>query len=149
MALTVDNIREYAKDKAELNILLDNTEQSSDVIIQTAMELTIPLYDVIQPISKTTLETFPNDYLLLLGTLYHLCNTEAERQLRNHANYNAQGLNAGIDDKSQMYQQLASMYLTQFTSMSQALKQSLNIADAWGSAPSPYTALHTWRFRTD
>ena len=147
MALTAANIREYVKDKVDLNILLDNTEQSSDPLITTAMELTVAMFNAVQPITVHALGTFPNDYLLLIGTLYHLCNSEAERQLRNQVNYSAQGLNAGIDDKSQMYQQLASMYLQQFMQMSQSLKQAANVADAWGVAPSPYSALHTWRFR--
>jgi hypothetical protein len=149
MALTVADIREYAKDEAPINILLDNKEQSSDPVIERAMRLTVFTYNAIQPISFNTLEDFPNDHIFLMGVLYHLCNTEAERQLRNQATYNAQGLNAGIDDKTQQYQQLAANYLQQFTSMSQMYKQSVNVAEAWGGVRSPYSALFTWRFRSE
>ena len=148
MAVTVDTIREYVRDKAELNVLLDNTEQSPDTLITLVLEMTVQLFNNIQPVSKHTLVGFPNDFLLIIGTLYHLCNSEAERQLRNQINFNAQGLNAGIDDKTQLYQQLAGVYLQQFTQLSQAIKQSANIDDAWGTISSPYDALHTWRFRT-
>lgn len=148
MSLTVQKVRDYAKDKYDLNILLNENQQSSDALIELAMEFAISMFNMLQPITQYTEKDFPDDYVLLLGTLHHLCNTEAERQLRNQATYNAQGLNAGIDDKTQLYQQLAITYLQQFTHAGQGLKQYNNVDAAWGGSDSPYRNLFTWKFRS-
>jgi hypothetical protein len=148
MALTVDEIREYVRDKADLNILLEGREQSSDVDIKMAMRLAISDVNGVAPVTQFTAESLNNDAILLYGTLHHLANMEAERQLRNQVNYSAQGLNAGIDDKMQQYNSLATYYKQLFDTKVKEYKVYLNAKQAWGDSFSPYSVLNPHNYRS-
>lgn len=145
--LTIADVRLYAKDIAEFNVLLEGDEQSSDELIQLAMRLACNSYNIVPPVSQYTVENFPSDAVLLYGVLHHLANTEAERQLRNQINYNAQGLNAGIDDKFQFYNTLATYYKGLFEQGIRELKTFVNQDKAWGGSFSPYAGINEHRFR--
>lgn len=145
--LTLDDIRIYTKDIPEFNILLEGSEQSADELIELAMKLTVSDVNAFAPVTHFSIKTFPNDTLLLYGTLMHLANSEAERQLRNQVNYNAQGLVAGIDDKSQQYQALADRYRSLFETKMREYKIYLNNESAWGSVHSPYAGINPYRTR--
>jgi len=145
--LSVADIRLYAKDDAALNVLLQGQYQSSDELIELAMRLAANDFNAVPPISQYTLESFPSDTILLYGTLHHLANGEAERQLRNNVNYNAQGLNAGIDDKFAQYNTLAQYYKQLFEQRIKEFKVQQNMDKAWGGSFSPYAGLNEWKFR--
>lgn len=146
--LTVADVRLYAKDDAALNVLLEGKYQSSDEIIELAMKLAANDFNIVPPTSVYTVSNFPSDTVLLYGTLHHLANGEAERQLRNNVTYNAQGLNAGIDDKFPQYNQLASYYKQLFEQKIKELKVQQNMEEAWGGKFSPYSYINTWRYRS-
>ena len=61
--------------------------------------------------------------------------------------YNAQGLNAGIDDKHPQYLQLAQYYKGLFDQGITSYKQSLNLEKAWGGSFSPYAGINTYQYR--
>jgi len=145
--LTVADIRLYAKDVAGLNVLLEGKYQSSDALIELAMKLAADDFNAVPPVSQYTPKDFPSDTTLLYGTLHHLANSEAERQLRNNVTYNAQGLNAGIDDKFAQYNQLAAYYKQLFEAKIKELKVQRNMEDAWGGDHSPYACINEWNFR--
>lgn len=146
MPLTATQIRELVKDKSDLNILLKKELQSGDDLINLAMELAVSEFNSFSPMTQYTKDNFPNDAILLYGTLYFLANSEAERQLRNQVNYSAQGLNAGIDDKYQQYLTLAQHYYQLFAQKAQVLKQHINSEAAWGDVNSPYSFLNEFLF---
>ncbi len=145
--LTVDDIRTYCKDTADLNVLLEGSFQSSDELIQLAMKLAVNDFNIVPPTSQYSISDFPSDTVMLYGVLHHLANGEAERQLRNNVNYNAQGLNAGIDDKFAQYNQLAAYYKNLFEAKIKELKIQQNMEKAWGGEFSPYAGLNEWKFR--
>lgn len=145
--LTTDDIRLYAKDDAALNVLLEGQYQSSDELIELAMRLAADDFNAVPPITTYSVENIPSDTVVLYGTLHHLANAEAERQLRNNVTYNAQGLNAGIDDKFPQYNQLALYYKQLFEAKIKELKTQQNMEAAWGGEFSPYAGLNEWRFR--
>jgi len=145
--LTLDDIKVYTKDLPEFNILLEGQEQSSDALINLAMKLALSTYNGFPPVSTYFLENFPNDAILLDGTLYHLANSEAERQLRNQINFSAQGVQSSVDDKFQQYQSLAAYYRASFEQKTTQLKQYMNTEDAWGEGFSPYIAINDFNFR--
>ena len=145
-ALTLDDIRVYTRDIPELNILLEGTEQSPDELITLAMRLTIDDFNISAPVTYYTVENFPNTSLLLYGTLMHLANAESERQLRNQVNYSAQGLSAGLDDKTAVYQALAERYRSIYEAKVHEYKIYLNNENAWGEIYSPYSGLNQYRF---
>jgi hypothetical protein len=149
MALTVRDVRVYSKDSPELNYLLEGDEQSSDELIGLAMRLAVSDFNTMGFMSGYSIETFPNDSVLMTGTLHHLANAEAEKQLRNQINYSAQGLTAGIDDKYPLYNSLAQHYWQLFNQKGMALKQAINSEAAWGENFSPYAGLNTRNFRSD
>lgn len=148
MALTPDDIRLYAKDVAELNVLLEGAPQSSDELIRLAMRLTSADFNAAPPVTAFGPEDLPNDTVMLYGVLHHLANAEAERQLRNQVTYNAQGLNAGIDDKALLYNQLAQYYKGLFEQKLREYKMFLNAQEAWGGSFSPYAGINEYDFRS-
>lgn len=145
--LTIADVRLYCKDKAEMNVLLEGYHQSSDELIELCMRLATDDFNIQPPISKFIVANFPSDTTLMYGTLHHLCNSEAERQLRNQVNYNAQGLSAGIDDKFQQYLQLAQYYKQLFEAKISEMKKQMNTEKAWGGLYSPYAGINQWKFR--
>ena len=145
--LTLDDIRIYTRDLPELNILLEGNEQSPDELVALAMRLTVDDVNAFAPITDYAVINFPNNTILLYGTLMHLANAEAERQLRNQVNYTAQGMNAGLDDKSQLYGALADRYRSLFESKLREFKVFINNESAWGEIYSPYTGLNQYKFR--
>lgn len=147
MALSAADIRTYAKDDPSLNYLLETRLQSSDALIELAMRLAVDDFNSLAPSFQYQLENFPSDTVLLYGTLHHLSNGEAERQLRNQVTYSAQGVNAGIDDKFQQYNALAQYYRGLFDSRSKELKIYLNAMAAWGGSMSPYSLLNQYQYR--
>lgn len=148
MALTIEDIFNYSKDKPELNILLEGELQSGAPLIELAIKLTISDFNSTPPVTDFYREDFPNDSILLYGVLHHLCNSEAERQLRNQINFNAQGVQAGIDDKFQQYLTFAQYYKQLFDSKVKEYKMYLNTEQAWGDLSSPYAAINPRQFRS-
>ena len=146
--LTVDDIRTYAKDLAEFNVLLEGDYQSLDELINLAIRLSINDFNIVAPVTQYTAEDFPSDVVLMYGVLHHLANAEAERQLRNQVTYNAQGLNAGIDDKFPQYNQLSQYYKQLFDSKLRELKLFINQDKAWGGSWSPYAGINEYKYRS-
>lgn len=147
MALTIDDIRLYCKDIPELNDLLEGRHQSSDELITLAMNLTVNDFNVVPPVSQHTVDNFPSHSIMIYGVMHHLCNAEAERQLRNQVTYSAQGLNAGIDDKFEQYTRLAAYYKGLFDQKIGEYKAYQNNSAAWGGSHSPYAYINEWQFR--
>lgn len=148
MALTTDDIRLFTKDSPLSNILLEGAEQSSDALIELAMRLAVQLFNSVAPVTQYDIDTFPNDTILLYGTLYHLALGESERQLRNEINFNTQGMNVALDNKHQQYLSLATTYRQLFDAETKAYKTYLNTEEAWGEDFSPYSNINEFLFRT-
>lgn len=147
-SLTPEEIRTYCKDDPTLNHLLENTVQSSDDLILLCIGFAIDDFNTIGYRTNYNPDTFPSKSCLLYGVLYHLAHGEAERHLRNQVNYNAQGVNAGLDDKFPQYSQLAQYYYQQFNQKTIQVKKAINIASAWGEELSPYSALPESQYRS-
>ena len=74
MALTVEKIRTYVKDMPYYNVLLGGNPQSSDKLIELALELTLADFNAVPPVMSYTLENFPDNCtgIMLYGVLFHL-----------------------------------------------------------------------------
>lgn len=146
--LTADDIYTYTKDDPDLNVLLEGNLESSAALIALAMRLTVTDFNSVVPVTSFDVGTFPNDTVLLYGTLHHLANSEAARQLRNQVNFNAQGMsNTGIDDKFQQYNTLATYYKQLFDIRAKEYKTFINSEQAWGESYSPYIGINPFVFR--
>ena len=147
MSLTIEDIRTYVKDIPGLNILLEGNPQSTDKLINLAMRLSVSDFNSVPPVMSYSLEDFPSDGILLYGTLYHLANSEAERQLRNQVDYSMQGLTTAIDNKFPQYQQLAAYYKGLFNEQITSYKTYVNLNDAWGEVWSPWATINQYQYR--
>ncbi len=148
MSLTIDDVRTYCKDIEPLNVLLRGKLQSSDELIMLAMRLATNDYNLVPPLTNVSVDSFPSDTMFMYGILHHLCNAEAERQLRNNVNYSAQGLNAGIDDKFEQYNRLAAYYKQLFDQKVTENKTYQNMDRAWGGSASPYACINEYNYRS-
>lgn len=146
MALTPTDIRALLKDVPDLNILLEGVEQSGDTLINLAIRMAVSDFNALPPTTIYSLEAFPSEAVLFYGVAHFLANGEAERQLRNQVNYNAQGLNASLDDKYPQYSQLSQYYYQMYMQKASQLKQHINIESAWGQISSPYTGLNDYMY---
>ena len=147
MSISIDDVRLYVKDNADMNILLEGALQSSDDLITFAIKLALSDLNAYPPVTDYNSDTCPNDFLLLMGICFHLSNSEAERQLRNQITMNAQGVTTGIDDKYEQYNRLAMFYRSQFQEKVREYKTFLNMQQAWGETYSPYSTLNEYNFR--
>lgn len=146
--LTAEDIYTYTKDDPDMNVLLEGNLESSAALIALAMRLTVTDFNSVVPVTSFDVAAFPNDAVLLFGTLHHLANSEAARQLRNQVNFNAQGMsNTGIDDKFQQYNTLATYYKQLFDIRVKEYKTYINTEQAWGESFSPYIGINPFVFR--
>lgn len=148
MSLTADKVRTLVKDKPEMNILLENELQSGDQLIDTAMEMAVSDFNSQVPVTSYKTDNFPNESILLYGTLHYLAAGEAERQIRNQVNYSAQGMSTNLDDKFAQYRQLSQHYYQMFMQKVQHYKKFINMESAWGHIDSPYAGINEFKFRS-
>ena len=141
--LTVEEVQEYIRDRAENNHLIDGTEFSSTIIV-LAMDLAISAYNLIPPVSVADIQSFPSKSLLMSGTLWKLFAGQAALLARNTMNYSDGGLNIPVEERFQLYQSLAAMYGEDFLSTGRALKTHLNIEEGWGEVFSDYSRFPDW-----
>jgi len=153
--LTSGDVREFLRDYGEYNILLDNVEFTEDEI-EKAMSFAVDRYNLITPITNVTPATFPNRYLLLIGTCIHLLQSEAFLQLRNQATYRDGDVeNIGLDDKAALYMQLSDRLNAEWGPPSgggmgaaQKIKQQNNMENAYDSLSSGYRYVAYGRWYT-
>lgn len=141
--VTPDFVRLYVRDSIENNKLLRALQFPDENIIQ-CRNLALLSYNAVTPITNETFETFPNQVLLLYGTLYHLFNGVAASAARNELNYSDAGITVNIEDKVNYYSQLASNYLNQFQSMVQQFKIQQNLESGYDYVSSDYGYFPAW-----
>lgn len=146
--ISIQDIRVFTKDLPEYNFLSQGTEESTAELIDLCADLAIEYFNHVAPVTNYTIETFPHKGLLMQGICWQLAMAEMQNQVRNQVTYSAQGLTAGINDKAQLYFQLAEMFKANFLNGAKEFKQFINISQAWGGSSSPYIAINTGNYRT-
>lgn len=143
MSLTPGDVRQFLRDYGPYNILLDAVEFTEDDIA-AGMRFTSMRYNALTPVTTFNEETFPNEWLMLIGVCAHLLQSEAFLQLRNQATYRDGDIeNIGADDKFSQYTQLSDKLSAEWTNMAQKIKQQQNMESAYGSLSSGYRWLRT------
>ena len=66
----------------------------------------------------------------------------------NQVDFNAQGLNVAMDNKSEVYLRLSAHYRALFDSETKSFKMYLNTEEAWGESFSPYARINDFMFRS-
>jgi hypothetical protein len=143
MALTPGDVTQFLRDYADVNILLDNVQFTQDDI-EKAMSMVTSRYNLLSPTTTYTPDTFPNEWLFLIGVCSHLMHSEAFLQLRNQADYQDGDVqNPGIDNKFTAYKQLSDALAADWTGNAQKLKQQMNMEGCYDSLSSGYRYLRT------
>lgn len=143
MALTPGDVTQFLRDYGDYNILLDNVQFTEDEV-NAAMRFTVARYNLLSPTTTYTSDTFPNEWLFLIGVCSHLMHSEAFLQLRNQADYQDGDIqNPGIDNKFALYKQLSDALAAEWTNNAQKLKQQINMESCYDSLSSGYRYLRT------
>jgi hypothetical protein len=145
--LTRDAIRVSMRDLAGRipntgvdNILLDNVEFSDDEL-DNAVAFTVDRYNAMPPVSVLPAEAI-NRYILMIGTVCFLLSSESWRQARNQATIqDGDVAPIGIDDKAQLYSQLAQLACNEFREMAKQVKIQRNMESAYGAIGSGYSGV--------
>lgn len=138
MAITVDNVRGFLRDRVEYNLLLD-AYQFTDDEITDAKRFAIAEYNAMTPVTSVEESNFPNDWILLMGTAAHLMWSEAFHQLRNQATYNDGDVERiGLYDKFAAYAQACDRLRAEWKQVAQKVKQQNNMEGMYGSLSSGY-----------
>jgi hypothetical protein len=143
MALTPGDVTQFLRDYPEYNILLDNVQFTEDDV-NSAMRMVVSRFNLLSPMTTYTADTFPSEWLFLIGVTSHLMHSEAFLQLRNQAEYQDGDVqNPGIDNKFTAYKQLSDALAADWNNNAQKLKQQINMESCYDSLSSGYRYLRT------
>ena len=138
--LSVTEIREYASDYAPNNYLIDG-EEFTDTYITLCRDLAVDEWNIVPPLTQSSLATFPSKSILLYGTLWKMMDGKALLLARNTMSYSDGGLQIPIEERSELYKGLARDFQAQFTASVRALKTHLNMEAGWGYVSSDEATL--------
>lgn len=133
--LTPAEIKTFIQDFPQNNYLLDGVE-FSDSQLSLCIELAIDDFNRMTPISKYNILSFPSKSILLYGSLGHLFNGQMALLGRNTMSYSDGGIQIPIEERMQLYQQMATMYSDIFRDSSLKFKITLNMESGWGEVAS-------------
>lgn len=138
MAVTSGDVSRFLRDDPRYNILL-GAVQFTEEDIDAGIRFALSSFNAITPTSSYTADNFPNEYLLLLGVVAYLLQSEAFLQLRNSVTYQDGDVAVqGIDNKYAEYSNLAGSIKGEFQQMSQKVKQQINAESCYGGLGSGY-----------
>lgn len=141
--LTPEEVQVYLQDMPEKNHLLDGTEFNPTQVM-LSIELAISEFNMLSPISSFDLNNFPSKAILLNGTLSKLYAGQAALLARNTMSYSDGGLQIPVEERYQMYIDLAARYASEFLRASQAYKINVNMEAGWGGVESDYSRFPAW-----
>lgn len=133
--LTPNKIREYISDYPDTNLLLDK-EEFSDTYIELCMDLALSEYNTMTPRTNYNLDIFPSMSLLLLGTVWQMYLGRSTMMARNQLSYTDGGLQIPVEEKYELYANIANSFGNLFRETASKLKVNLNIEGGWGEVRS-------------
>lgn len=136
--VTKDQVRMFMRDRAPKNILLDDVQFTDDEL-NMALEMTASAYNAVTPQTNFTPSTFPNKYVLLIGTARFLLMSESFLQVRNQATVQDGDIAPiGIDDKAALYSQMAQGLKAEWDELVRGIKTQNNMEAAYDGLGSGY-----------
>ena len=142
--ITEKELRIFAKDKTELNTLINGVRFTSEDIDQ-AMIMAADKFNLFPPptLNQYTIETFPSRYLLMIGTWANLLRGAAIHQASNELAYSAGGVSVDDNNKAQLFDALADKLSQEFEQLASSVKMSQNVAQVYGNKYSEF-AYRPW-----
>lgn len=141
--LTALEVREYIGDFAPNNYLIDG-EEMSDTFIELCMSLAVEEFNAIAPLSMYNLSGFPSKAVLLQGTLWKAYDGKAALLARNTMAYSDGGLQVPLEERSELYANIAAKFGQQFMQSARTLKTNLNMESGWSDVGSDYRNFPLW-----
>lgn len=141
--LTVQEVREFITDYTPDNLLIDG-EEMTDTYISLCMTLAVDSYNLIPPMSGYGVQNFPSKGVLMYGTLWQMYLGKATLLARNTMNYSDGGLQIPIEERYQLYTDLAARFGAEFKEVARNLKTALNMEDGWGEVRSDLSLFPQW-----
>lgn len=134
--LDADMVKEYIKDKPELNILHDNMEQFSDDLMDVVIPMTYQEAAIIAPAVARNKHLVP-DVIMMHGVVARLLESESFLELRNQLQYQDNNMSSmPLSAKQAQYSQLSQMMRSYFTQLLNAWATSMFFNTAWGHTTS-------------
>jgi len=134
--LDPDIIKEFIKDKPELNILHDNMEQFSDDLLDVIIPMTYQEAAILAPSVARAPSQVP-DVIMLHGVIARLLESESFLELRNQLQYQDNNMSsAPLSAKQAQYTQLSQMMRAYFQQLLSAFATSSFYNSCWGMASS-------------
>lgn len=134
--LTLEDVRDFLRDYSENNILLDEVENPDD-LIEKAIKFVKSRWTVMPPVGVGGKS--PPYSILLMGVSAWLLKSVAMLQLRNQASVRDGMISPiGIDDKAQLYLQVAGNLQNEFETAAREFKISRNVAAGFGNQGSGF-----------
>lgn len=141
--LTVLEVREYVSDYGPNNYLIDG-EEFTDTFIQLCMDLAVEEFNGLSPLTMYILSTFPSKAVLLQGTLWKMFDGKAALLARNTMAYADGGLQIPLEERADLYNNMAAKFGQQFKDSAIKLKTNLNMESGWASVGSDYRNFPLW-----
>jgi len=141
--LTVDEVREFISDYAPNNYLIDG-EEMSNTYISICIGLGVDVFNMMTPVSSHTPASFPSKSILLWATLWQMYEGKAALLARNTMNYTDGGLQIPIEERYELYKNLAAGYNANFDRQARALKIQTNMESGWGGVSGDSSYFPVW-----
>ena len=128
----VNQLREFIRDKKEINRLLQNDYENDPSQLQLALDMAVDDFNMTPPsIGSYSLENFPSNYLLIMGATVSLLESAGIVQSRNRLNYADGGLNISVSDKASEYHSWISLFINDYENKKLRYKQTQNLEACW------------------
>ena len=147
--LDIDMVKEYIKDKPELNLLYDNLEQFGEDLTDIIIPMTYSEAAILAPSVALDKNKVP-DVIILHGVIARLLESESFLELRNQVQYQDNNMSSmPLSAKQQQYTQLSQMMRQYFTQLLNAYSTASFYNTAWGYSISNslmYDTMYTGYF---
>lgn len=141
-AEAVAKVRQFMRDSANLNALLDGVE-TTDTEIEFALELALDDFNTSPPlIGNFRLESHPSQSLILTATVLWVLKSAGILQSRNQLDYASGGVTVATSNKTPLYQSWVNLMLQEYEAKKANLKKSLNAEMAYGGVHSEYVQIN-------
>lgn len=135
--ITPQDVRIFIQDKPELNRLLDKEEFSQEQI-DHCMKLAVMAFNEISPGTTYNVGSFPFQYTLFIGTMWHLLFGGGLVRSRNRLPHQAGGVSVDDEAHADIELQLSATLKQEFERQSQRIKIENNLRSGWGNVSSEY-----------
>lgn len=141
----IKDVIEFMQDDPQLNVLL-NKREFGPGMHKIAVKMMVAAFNRVNFVSQFTPESFPNgtDDVQIYGMIYHLLNSAALLQVRNHLPYNDAGMSVAQFSKSGEYSGLGDRFKALFEEGALNVKYDINIAMGMGGVLSEYSYFGGW-----